>query len=90
MRYIQYIFYDNVYSFSIFKAPEILPYSRYLFSDDGKVLKVVSIPKENWETEEIILEELSVFQVITFFAILFTLNLILFLQCLHAICWPAT
>lgn len=38
-----------------------------LFLDDGKVLKVVSIPKENWETEEIILEELSVFQVITFF-----------------------
>lgn len=40
-----------------------LPYSHYMFLDDGKVLKVVSIPKENWETEEIILEELSVFQV---------------------------
>ncbi|KAM9443497.1 semaphorin-3D [Clarias gariepinus] len=34
----------------------------HLGTDDGKVLKVVSIPKENWETEEIILEELSVFQ----------------------------
>lgn len=32
--------------------------------DDGKVLKVVSIPKENWETEEIVLEELKVFKVI--------------------------
>ncbi|XP_066526682.1 semaphorin-3D [Hoplias malabaricus] len=34
----------------------------HLGTDDGKVLKVVSIPKENLETEEIILEELSVFQ----------------------------
>ncbi|XP_062842244.1 semaphorin-3D [Trichomycterus rosablanca] len=34
----------------------------HLGTDDGKILKVVSIPKENWETEEIILEELSVFQ----------------------------
>ncbi|KAK6320838.1 hypothetical protein J4Q44_G00078140 [Coregonus suidteri] len=31
-------------------------------TDDGKVLKVVSVPKDNWETEEIILEELTVFQ----------------------------
>lgn len=36
------------------------------FSDDGKVLKVVSIPKENWETEEIVLEELNVFKVIEY------------------------
>uniref|UniRef100_A0A4W4F9W0 Sema domain-containing protein n=1 Tax=Electrophorus electricus TaxID=8005 RepID=A0A4W4F9W0_ELEEL len=35
----------------------------HLGTDEGKVLKVVSIPKENWETEDIILEELSVFQV---------------------------
>nr|XP_055072787.1 semaphorin-3D [Misgurnus anguillicaudatus] len=34
----------------------------HLGTDDGKVLKVVSIPKENWETEEIVLEELSVFK----------------------------
>ncbi|XP_072521508.1 semaphorin-3D [Salminus brasiliensis] len=34
----------------------------HLGTDDGKVLKVVSIPKENLEIEEIILEELSVFQ----------------------------
>ncbi|XP_036415327.1 LOW QUALITY PROTEIN: semaphorin-3D [Colossoma macropomum] len=34
----------------------------HLGTDDGKVLKVVSIPKENLETEEIILEELDVFQ----------------------------
>ncbi|KAK3536475.1 hypothetical protein QTP86_013797 [Hemibagrus guttatus] len=34
----------------------------HLGTDDGKVLKVVSIPKENWETEEIVLEELSLFQ----------------------------
>ncbi|GAA6106959.1 semaphorin-3D [Tachysurus ichikawai] len=34
----------------------------HLGTDDGKVLKVVSIPKENQESEEIILEELSVFQ----------------------------
>ncbi|XP_035376287.1 semaphorin-3D [Electrophorus electricus] len=34
----------------------------HLGTDEGKVLKVVSIPKENWETEDIILEELSVFQ----------------------------
>ncbi|XP_076864404.1 semaphorin-3D [Brachyhypopomus gauderio] len=34
----------------------------HLGTDNGKVLKVVSIPKDNWETEHIILEELSVFQ----------------------------
>lgn len=34
----------------------------HLGTDDGKVLKVVSIPKENWETEEIVLEELNVFK----------------------------
>ncbi|XP_038872482.1 semaphorin-3D-like isoform X1 [Salvelinus namaycush] len=34
----------------------------HLGTDDGKVLKVVSVPKDNWETEEIILEELTVFQ----------------------------
>uniref|UniRef100_A0A671SBM7 Semaphorin-3D-like n=1 Tax=Sinocyclocheilus anshuiensis TaxID=1608454 RepID=A0A671SBM7_9TELE len=36
----------------------------HLGTDDGRVLKVVSVPKENWETEEIILEELNVFKVI--------------------------
>lgn len=49
-----------------------LPYSKYLFLDDGKVLKVVSIPKENQESEEIILEELSVFQVTQFCHTIFT------------------
>ncbi|KAI1900009.1 hypothetical protein AGOR_G00067800 [Albula goreensis] len=34
----------------------------YLGTDNGKVLKVVSIPKKGWETEDIILEELTVFQ----------------------------
>lgn len=34
----------------------------HLGTDDGKVLKVVSIPKENLEIEEVILEELNVFQ----------------------------
>ncbi|KAG1939947.1 semaphorin-3A [Pimephales promelas] len=34
----------------------------HLGTDDGKVIKVVSVPKENWETEEIILEELNVFK----------------------------
>ncbi|XP_016382977.1 semaphorin-3D-like [Sinocyclocheilus rhinocerous] len=34
----------------------------HLGTDDGRVLKVVSVPKENWETEEIILEELNVFK----------------------------
>ncbi|XP_051979855.1 semaphorin-3D [Xyrauchen texanus] len=34
----------------------------HLGTDDGKVLKVVSVPKENWETEEIVLEELNVFK----------------------------
>lgn len=69
-----------------------LLYSWCLFLDDGKVLKVVSIPKENWETEEIILEELSVFQVIQFFVIRSSLLiLLLLLQCFFfAICWPAT
>uniref|UniRef100_A0AAR2J9Z3 Sema domain-containing protein n=1 Tax=Pygocentrus nattereri TaxID=42514 RepID=A0AAR2J9Z3_PYGNA len=38
----------------------------HLGTDDGKVLKVVSIPKENLETEEIILEELNVFQQVLF------------------------
>ncbi|XP_019900489.2 semaphorin-3D isoform X1 [Esox lucius] len=34
----------------------------HLGTDNGKVLKVVSVPKDNTETEEIILEELTVFQ----------------------------
>ncbi|KPP68686.1 semaphorin-3D-like [Scleropages formosus] len=37
----------------------------YLGTDDSKILKVISIPKENWETEEVILEELTVFQKLT-------------------------
>lgn len=32
--------------------------------DDGKVVKAVSVIKDNWDTEEILLEELTVFQVI--------------------------
>ena len=32
-------------------------------SDAGSVLKVVSIAQENWSTEEVVLEELQVFQV---------------------------
>ncbi|KAI9514004.1 hypothetical protein NQZ68_037254, partial [Dissostichus eleginoides] len=34
----------------------------HLGTDDGKVVKAVSVAKDNLETEEIILEELSVFQ----------------------------
>ncbi|XP_070697645.1 semaphorin-3D [Pempheris klunzingeri] len=34
----------------------------HLGTDDGKVVKAVSVIKDNWDTEEIILEELSVFQ----------------------------
>lgn len=39
--------------------------SKILFSvaDDGKVVKAVSVIKDNWVTEEVILEELTVFQV---------------------------
>ncbi|KAL4655687.1 semaphorin-3D-like [Arapaima gigas] len=37
----------------------------YLGTDDSKILKVISIPRENWETEEIVLEELTVFQKLT-------------------------
>lgn len=32
--------------------------------DVGSVLKVVSITQENWSTEEVVLEELQVFQVV--------------------------
>ncbi len=32
--------------------------------DAGSILKVVSITKENWSTEEVVLEELQVFQVL--------------------------
>uniref|UniRef100_A0A3Q2DPJ8 Sema domain, immunoglobulin domain (Ig), short basic domain, secreted, (semaphorin) 3D n=1 Tax=Cyprinodon variegatus TaxID=28743 RepID=A0A3Q2DPJ8_CYPVA len=35
----------------------------FLGTDAGSVLKVVSITQENWSTEEVILEELQVFQV---------------------------
>lgn len=35
----------------------------FLGTDTGSVLKVVSITQENWSTEEVILEELQVFQV---------------------------
>lgn len=34
----------------------------HLGTDDGKVVKAVSVIKDNWESEEILLEELSVFQ----------------------------
>ncbi|XP_054472337.1 semaphorin-3D [Anoplopoma fimbria] len=34
----------------------------HLGTDDGKVVKVVSVIKDSWDTEEIILEELTVFQ----------------------------
>lgn len=34
-----------------------------LVADVGSVLKVVSITQENWSTEEVVLEELQVFQV---------------------------
>uniref|UniRef100_A0A3B5MU05 Sema domain, immunoglobulin domain (Ig), short basic domain, secreted, (semaphorin) 3D n=1 Tax=Xiphophorus couchianus TaxID=32473 RepID=A0A3B5MU05_9TELE len=35
----------------------------FLGTDAGSVLKVVSITQENWSTEEVILEELQIFQV---------------------------
>lgn len=35
-------------------------------ADAGSVLKVVSITKENWSTEEVVLEELQVFKVFSF------------------------
>uniref|UniRef100_A0A8D3DHG9 Uncharacterized protein n=1 Tax=Scophthalmus maximus TaxID=52904 RepID=A0A8D3DHG9_SCOMX len=35
----------------------------HLGTDDGKVVKAVSVVKDNWATEEILLEELTVFQV---------------------------
>ncbi|XP_055016616.1 semaphorin-3D isoform X2 [Boleophthalmus pectinirostris] len=34
----------------------------HLGTDDGKVVKAVSVVKDNWETEEIILEELTIFE----------------------------
>uniref|UniRef100_A0A3P9BRS4 Si:dkey-49n23.1 n=1 Tax=Maylandia zebra TaxID=106582 RepID=A0A3P9BRS4_9CICH len=34
----------------------------HLGTDDGKVVKAVSVIKDNWVTEEVILEELTVFQ----------------------------
>ncbi|XP_037535855.1 semaphorin-3D [Nematolebias whitei] len=34
----------------------------HLGTDDGKVVKALSIIKDNWETEEVVLEELTVFQ----------------------------
>ncbi|XP_008407098.1 semaphorin-3D [Poecilia reticulata] len=37
----------------------------HLGTDDGKVVKAVSVIKDNWETEEVILEELTVFQIPT-------------------------
>lgn len=33
------------------------------FADDGKVVKAVSVIRDNWDTEEVVLEELTVFQV---------------------------
>lgn len=37
----------------------------FLGTDAGSILKVVSITQENWSTEEVVLEELQVFQVPT-------------------------
>lgn len=34
-----------------------------IFSDIGTVLKVVSISKEKWNMEEVVLEELQIFKV---------------------------
>ncbi|XP_029006641.1 semaphorin-3D isoform X2 [Betta splendens] len=34
----------------------------HLGTDDGKVVKAVSVIKDNWDTEELVLEELAVFQ----------------------------
>ncbi|XP_040889077.1 semaphorin-3D [Toxotes jaculatrix] len=34
----------------------------HLGTDDGKVVKAVSVIKDNWDTEQIILEEMTVFQ----------------------------
>ncbi|KAK2861521.1 hypothetical protein Q5P01_001054 [Channa striata] len=34
----------------------------HLGTDDGKVVKAVSVIRDNWDTEEILLEELTVFQ----------------------------
>uniref|UniRef100_A0A3Q3G6Z4 Sema domain, immunoglobulin domain (Ig), short basic domain, secreted, (semaphorin) 3D n=1 Tax=Labrus bergylta TaxID=56723 RepID=A0A3Q3G6Z4_9LABR len=36
----------------------------FLGTDAGSILKVVSITQENWSTEEVVLEELQVFQVL--------------------------
>lgn len=35
----------------------------FFFSDIGTVLKVVSISKEKWNMEEVVLEELQIFKV---------------------------
>lgn len=47
--------------------------------DAGSVLKVVSITQENWSTEEVVLEELQVFQVccsIATYTLIYSLSLI--------------
>lgn len=44
-------------------SPLLLPISLSVV-DVGSILKVVSITQENWSTEEVVLEELQVFQVL--------------------------
>ena len=44
------------------QSPHLLLASCFV-ADVGSVLKVVSITQENWSTEEVVLEELQVFQV---------------------------
>lgn len=45
------------------KIPLVLHYVIAFFSDLGTVLKVVSITKEKWVKEEVVLEELQIFKV---------------------------
>uniref|UniRef100_A0AAV2M8C2 Semaphorin-3D-like n=1 Tax=Knipowitschia caucasica TaxID=637954 RepID=A0AAV2M8C2_KNICA len=55
-----YGFYGDVLSYS--ESKRWLGPARYDLADDGKVVKAVSVIKDNWESEEIFLEELTVFQ----------------------------
>lgn len=63
MKTIQYSYLLYIIHFWIKNTCCVLLPLSLSVADAGSILKVVSITQENWSTEEVVLEELQVFQV---------------------------
>lgn len=62
-KYMRCVFLPDSIQINPSSLPPSLPPASLSVLDAGSVLKVVSITQENWSTEEVVLEELQVFQV---------------------------